>query len=186
MEKNNGFICLIMGRSGSGKTTLALNLEKRYGYTQIQSYTTRPKRYGGEIGHIFVDKQTFNSLTDMVAYTEYNGYQYCATSAQVEENQIYVIDPDGIIEFAQRYKGDKKVIVIYLHTSFSIRNGRMLSRGDGTANILKRNETDRRSFSEEKINKITELYPHFYTVNASNWAEAVCDEVSNILLNEEK
>ena len=46
----NNCLFLIVGASGSGKTTIANTLEERYGYKQIQSYTTRPKRYETECG----------------------------------------------------------------------------------------------------------------------------------------
>ena len=41
MYKN---LYLIVGASGSGKTTVANALEEKYGYKQLQSYTTRPMR----------------------------------------------------------------------------------------------------------------------------------------------
>ena len=50
---------LFVGRSSSGKTTIANILEERYGYKQVQSYTTRPPRYEGEVGHIFVNENEF-------------------------------------------------------------------------------------------------------------------------------
>lgn len=38
-------IYLIVGPSGSGKSSVARELEKRYGFGEIQSYTERPRRY---------------------------------------------------------------------------------------------------------------------------------------------
>ena len=37
-------IALFIGPSGSGKTTVAEYLVKHYGFTQIESYTTRAPR----------------------------------------------------------------------------------------------------------------------------------------------
>ena len=56
----NNTILLIVGASGTGKTTVANTLSKMFGMKQIQSYTTRPPRYEGEKGHIFVTDEEFN------------------------------------------------------------------------------------------------------------------------------
>lgn len=109
----NNFI-LLMGKSGSGKTTIANELYNRYGLSSIESYTTRPPRYKGEKGHTFISDEEFDELEDMVAYTDFNGYRYCATSEQVEDNQIYIIDPAGVEYFDEHYVGNKDVIVVYL------------------------------------------------------------------------
>ena len=57
---------IIVGESGSGKTTIVNELEKRYGLTSVQSYTTRPKRYPDETGHTFVSEQEFFQLEKYV------------------------------------------------------------------------------------------------------------------------
>ena len=79
-------IYLIVAPSGAGKTTVTELLETNYGFKSIQSYTTRPPRYDGETGHIFVSDKDFDKLTDIVAFTEFAGNRYCATAQQVEEN----------------------------------------------------------------------------------------------------
>ena len=66
---------LFCGRSASGKTTVADKLSCQYGYRQIESYTTRPPRIPGEIGHIFISNEEFDNLGELAAYTEYNGYR---------------------------------------------------------------------------------------------------------------
>ena len=50
----NNPLFLFVGKSASGKTTIANRLEEKYNHIQVQSYTTRPPRYEGEVGHIFV------------------------------------------------------------------------------------------------------------------------------------
>ena len=64
-------IFLIVGCSGSGKTTITEQLEMKYGLKSIQSYTTRPPRYDGEIGHTFISTEEFDKLVDICAYTEF-------------------------------------------------------------------------------------------------------------------
>lgn len=103
-------ILLLIGASGSGKSTVARYLCEQYGLRQIDSYTTRPPRYRGEPGHIFITDEEFDQLQDFVGYTLYNGHRYGATAQQVEENDIYVIDPAGVEFFRTAYHGDKKVL----------------------------------------------------------------------------
>lgn len=122
-------IILLVGKSGSGKTTLADELQRMYGMTSIQSYTTRPKRSQDEIGHTFVTDEEFDELTDMVGYTDYGGYRYCATAQQVEDNDIYVIDVKGVEFFKNNYHGTKQPVVCYIKCDENILTQRFINRG---------------------------------------------------------
>ena len=124
------YIFLIVGCSGSGKTTITEQLEQRYGLKSIQSYTTRPKRYGNETGHTFVSDEEFDKLTDMVAYTEFDSKRYCAIAEQVENNDLYVIDPKGIDFFMKSYKGNKIPKVIFISSDLTTRYERMVRRAE--------------------------------------------------------
>ena len=121
-------IFLIVGASGSGKTTIVEQLEQRYGLTSIQSYTTRAARYVGEKGHTFVSDEEFDKLTDLVAYTEFDSNRYCATAEQVENNDLYVIDPKGVKFFLEKYKDNKTPKVIFIKSNVKTRYERMVSR----------------------------------------------------------
>lgn len=83
--------CLI-GPSGSGKTFLADILGN-----SVPSYTTRPKRFDTETGHIFVTDDEYNRIPDenKVAENRYNGHRYCATIQQLNAASCYVIDVPG-------------------------------------------------------------------------------------------
>lgn len=146
-------IILLCGESGSGKTTIAQMLEESYNLKVLESYTTRSRRQEDETGHIFLNEEEFGNIKvkDIIAYTEYNGYKYCATCQQVEENDIYVVDKDGIESFKKCYKGNKKPIVIYIKTKEDIRKQRMLQRGDSLENIEKRLENDRNAFKDIEL-----------------------------------
>lgn len=153
----NNTIVLIVGKSGSGKTTIAESCSS-YGLTSIQSYTTRKPRTPDETGHTFVTKEEFDALPDKVAYVEYNGNHYCATSQQVEENDIYVIDPKGIEYFKEHYNGSKKVVTVYIvadadpHTAFSTLYERMKERGDTTEMAAQRVALDNYEFRDFEKN----------------------------------
>ena len=138
---------LIVGESGSGKSTVANELSARYGLKVVQSYTTRPPRFDGESGHIFVCDEEFNRLTDMVAFTEFDGHRYCATTEQVEDCDIYVIDPEGVEYFKDHYVGEKDCIVLYLYVDEIVRYDRMVARGDSDRDAFRRINHDHRAFS---------------------------------------
>lgn len=125
-------IYLIVAPSGAGKTTITELLESKYGLKSIQSYTTRPPRFEGETGHTFVSDEEFDKLTDIVAYTEFCGSEnrYCATAKQVEESDLYVIDPKGVEFFKQHYKGSKQAKVIYIESDITTRHERMKQRAE--------------------------------------------------------
>lgn len=123
-------IFLIIGCSGSGKTAITEKLEELYHLKSIQSYTTRPPRYDGETGHIFVSNEEFDELTDKVGYTEFAGYRYCATSEQVENNDLYVIDPKGVDFFMNAYKGSKTPEIIFIDSDLTTRYNRMVKRAE--------------------------------------------------------
>ena len=127
---NKKTIFLITGCSGSGKTTITEQLEMKYGLKSIQSYTTRAKRSENETGHIFVSDKEFDNLTNLVGYTVFAGNRYCATAEQVENNDLYIIDPKGVDFFMESYKGSKTPKVIFISSDMTTRYERMKSRAE--------------------------------------------------------
>lgn len=160
---SNPFILLI-GKSGTGKTTEA----ELSGLPCVQSYTTRPKRFPDETGHIFVQPDDFPLPSQQVAYTEFDGYKYCATHEQVENNAIYIIDPDGAIDFLVHTKTTRPIVVLYIHVSWWIRLFRMLKRGDGVK-AFQRVWHDRTKFdSLKRIHEYKKNNTRLLTVNANH------------------
>ena len=132
---------LIVGPSGSGKTSVC-DMMKPYGKSQIASYTTRKPRYAGEDSHTFVDSYSdwkFNNPDDdIVGFTFFDGNYYWATSSQVEENDLYVIDMAGVEYFQKNYTGHKDVRIVYIDVSIIERFKRMSKRGDSKWSVIKR------------------------------------------------
>lgn len=141
-------IYLIVGPSGSGKTTIASVLEKAFGLKAVESYTTRPPRYEGERGHIFVSDEEFDALGPMCAYTEYNGYRYGVTADIIDTHDIYVIDPYGVKYLVEHYEGNKLIVPIRIYAPWKVRLERMKQRGDSEEEIYKRESQDDISFGE--------------------------------------
>lgn len=133
---------LIVGKSGSGKTTIVEELEKRFGYVPLASYTDRPPRYDGETGHVFVTEEEFNALGEMLAYTKFNGHQYGANQDLVDKSDLYVIDPPGIRFMRDRYKSDRPIKVIGIYVPQEELTQRMLDRGDTPEMVESRTAND--------------------------------------------
>lgn len=147
--KNKVFVLLI-GESGVGKTTIADYMDRTYGLKQVVSYTNREKRFDGEVGHRFISERDIEKIKqeypNRVAETEYNGNFYFATKEQVEECDIYVINPSAVEEFKRRYSGDKIVKVVLLVDTPENKVKHMLCRGDCIAKINERLNYDRKEF----------------------------------------
>lgn len=95
-------INLIAGRTGRGKDWFAKILEN-HGFKILKSYSTRKPRFEGENTHIFITDEEADAIPeeDKVATTEINGVKYFATKQQLEECDVYIIDPKGIYELAK-------------------------------------------------------------------------------------
>lgn len=149
---DNKIICLI-GKSGSGKTTIANELFNKYNLKQIISYTTRLPRQKNDSSHIFISQNEFNEIkNDLVAYTFFNQHEYGATSQQVDNNEIYVVDWSGYEELLNKYKGTKKIISIYIHVNIFNLIFRMFKRHDSIKEIWERIVNDKRMFKNVKNN----------------------------------
>jgi len=148
-------ICLV-GASGSGKSTIANRLGE-LGYNVISSYTTRPPRYEGEDGHIFVDEGEFlrqSALNrvdfdqEIIAYTNYNGNRYWATREQYRNKglSVYVVDVDGV-NMLKTTVNDAEILVFVVWADEKLRVNRMLNRIDyAGGNISRRLHNDKLEF----------------------------------------
>ena len=175
---------LFCGRSASGKTTIADILAQKYDHKQVYSYCTRPPRYDGEIGHVFVDDNTFNNLGELVAYTEYNGFRYGTTSEQLDQCSIYVVDVPGIETMLRKYKTDRPIIIIYFDASVYTRINRMIDRGDSDMAIISRLLQDEKDDWFKQLdhlvwhyNNIVKKNVDLYCINANGSKESVLDMV---------
>lgn len=166
-------IFLIVGCSGSGKTTITEQLEQKYGLKSIQSYTTRQPRYDGETGHIFISDEEFDKLTDMVAYTEFAGNRYCATAEQVENNDLYIIDPKGVDFFMKAYKGSKTPKIIFISSNLTTRYERMVGRAETKG---KSHQEAIESSLTRIVNDAEEFYDY---IQGQAWIDYVCKNNGN-------
>lgn len=143
-------ICIV-GRTGSGKDYLAKEFE-RFGYKILKSYTTRPKRYENEDTHIFISKEEANKIVDKMAVTEINGYEYFSTISQVKENDIYIIDPEGLKTLTKSVNNKEPIYVIYVFVDNNIRKEKAINRNSNTEQEIivfnNRNDSENEQFTE--------------------------------------
>ena len=140
------YIVLIVGESGSGKSTICDELTKSYGLKQVKSYTTRPRRSEDGDGHTFISDEEFDKLENICAYTYFDNYRYCATREQVDNSDLYIIDPYGVGYFMEKYNGRKIPMAVYVHVDKDIRRRRMEERGDSILKIKQRMVNDEFAF----------------------------------------
>lgn len=138
---------IIAARTGCGKDTLAKLIGKR----QLISSTDRPRRTPDEATHVFLTTEEANKMTDRVAETVINGYQYFATREQFDECEIYVIDPNGLDDLCKRAP-DVPLCVVYIDVPTKIRRQRAIERAadpEEAASIFnKRNASEDDQFTE--------------------------------------
>lgn len=175
---------LFVGKSASGKTTIANMLENE-GYKQIASYTTRPPRFEGETGHTFISEEEFDNLKNIMAYTNYNNYRYCTTLEQINDADIYVVDPDGVYTLLDNYSTlRRQVYIIYFDASVYSRINRMLMRDDSDTQIVGRLLTDEATNWMKDLIEIN--YNHnrvaeIQTIDANSDIQTVYVTVKNLI-----
>ena len=118
---------LVIGRSGCGKDTFAHKMIKDCGLKQLISTTTRPMRYPGEDTHVFVTEEEAATMTERVAETVIDGYQYFATQQQLDESDIYIIDPKGLYDVCKN-SPNTNICVVFVYASDEVRRNRAIWR----------------------------------------------------------
>ena len=166
---------LFVGRSASGKTTIADILEQKYGFKQVNSYTTRLPRYDGEVGHVFVTEEEFKALENMVAYTFYDNNHYGTTAEQLDQCSIYVVDVPGVETLLEKYNTNRPIIIIFFDTTVYTRINRMRDRGNDDMFIISRLLQDEK---DDWLNQLDRIVWHYnniigkgvdlYSVDANN------------------
>lgn len=145
-------LILLVGTSGCGKSTICNHLMRKYGYTQVKSYTTRPPRDND------ADLQTHTFITqaevgqygdDIVADCWFNGNYYFATKQQVDAADLYVVDHKGLVDLYKNYFG-RNIIAVYVDVPSEIVAQRMEQRGDDNITIMARLQHDAEAFADAK------------------------------------
>lgn len=147
---------ILVGASASGKTATALKLQEKYHLTKAVTTTTREKRINEVDGvdYFYISRDEFlkrmkNNM--FVETTTYNNNFYGCGKDQVKDDRIIVLDPNGFHAFEKL--GDKHIVSFLILCDKSIREQRMISRGDKSEKIKQRLENDIVDFAIDKIGK---------------------------------
>lgn len=182
----NNTLYLFVGKSASGKTTVANFLEKKHGFKQVNSYTTRPHRYEGEIGHVFVSDEEFDNLGEMVAYTEYNGHRYGTTAEQLDQCQIYVVDVPGVKTLLERYKTNRQIMILYFGANICTRIHRMIDRGDSDMAIITRLLQDEKNDWHDQLSDLVWHYRTNYNRRIMLFDMYADDDLASVVTRAER
>lgn len=123
---------LIIGRTGSGKDYIASKFSKQFNLKILESYTTRkPRVFGGplsravETGHIFISKEEAAKLTDRIAEWKLGDIEYFATKQQLDESDIYIINPEAAIRLIKTFP-EESFTIIYVKAKNRKKRHKML------------------------------------------------------------
>lgn len=117
---------ILCGKTGCGKTTICNRL-KAIGYTIPSSYTTRPPRAGENTGHFFIGNSAVKPVEEKIALAEIFGHEYFYTVDQVENADILVLNPQGIIDITKKFP-KMDFVIIMLDADARIRFKRSTNR----------------------------------------------------------
>lgn len=151
----------IVGRTGSGKSTVEKYLKDKYDYKILKSYTTR-KPYGeDDDSHIFVDEEFMKSNNnDIIAFANINNTKYFSTYKQFEENDVYVINPDGLKKLIQSIKIRPEIyhfVILHIQAKEKIRKDRTSNRGN--YDFYSRNKNEDIDFKEFELRDLSYFGP---------------------------
>ncbi len=156
-------IYLIVGRTSSGKDYLAKKLVSK-GLVQVLSYATRPKRTANEDTHTFITPDEALQYTDRIAETKIGNYEYFATRQQVDESDIYIIDPKGL-DMLTKLMPEETFHIIYVMADDMDRRTHAVARADNKIEAEEifdqRNAAEDEQFTafEEKLAHIKDEFP---------------------------
>lgn len=185
-NKEHVLLCLL-GRSASGKDTLANKLCERTGLKQIISYTTRERRVNEGDTHIFITEEEYQALEDsgqIAAYTQIGQHKYCCTVEQLYNNDVYVIDYDGLRHLRELNLPNLRLVTVFVNVPDVVREERALNRRkDDKAKWRVRNHNEANQFREMLKNADFDYsiqninFPRAYSV--LRWIATVEDVIKN-------
>lgn len=182
-------LTIIMGKTCSGKNAVVSELVNR-GWSQIVTYTSRPKRRGEKNGREywyitegeFADKIKDKFFAEWKSYfvkgkTWYYGspVKEIVDASLDDENHVIILTPQGVgdvLTYLARYISDYQINIIYLYANHSTILKRLKSRKDKNDSIERRMKAD-----DEDFVNATNLANKIVYNNESDSLHSVVDKV---------
>lgn len=149
MFKERKKLILLVAPSASGKDYAVKYVTENSNYKQVVSATTREPRYEGESCHRFVSLTTAKrEMKYSIAKTYFNDNYYYTTTDDLNDADIYIIDPQGVRDFRSKgYCTYYNVKVVEIECGWIRRFVRMFKR-DGWKKAISRFKNDLHEFKE--------------------------------------
>lgn len=141
---------LIVGRTASGKSYFA-DLLKKEGFKIAKSTTTRPKRDDEDDAYHFISSDKAETISEKIAATTHNGYEYFLTNEEIENSDVIIVDPAGVIDIANAYP-KTAFALLHITADSEVRKFRFASRDKNNPNAFRafdlRNQDEDEMFTE--------------------------------------
>ena len=152
-------LTIIMGKTCSGKNAVVKELVSR-GWSQIITYTSRPKRRGEKNGreYFYISEEDFTNKIKSGYFAEWKSYcvngkiwYYGSPSEEIieasldDKNHVIILTPQGVedtLSFLSKYISDYQINIIYLYANRSTILNRLQKRKDKNDSIERRMRTD--------------------------------------------
>lgn len=152
MTNNEHVLLCVMGKTASGKDFLTNKLCERTGLKQLISYTTRERRINEGNTHIFITDSEYQQLEakgQIAAFTNIGQFKYCCTIDQLYENDIYIIDYDGLRRLRELNLPGLRLVTVFINVPDDIREQRALeTRKDDKSKFRTRSFAEASQFRE--------------------------------------
>jgi guanylate kinase len=170
MNKEHTLLC-ITGKTASGKDFLVNQLCTRRGLKQLISYTTRERRVDEGDTHIFISDEEYNTLETsgrIAAFTKIGKYRYCCTIDQLYNNDLYIVDYEGLQNLRKLNLPNLRLVTVLINTPDDVREERALKqRKDDKTTFRARSLAERDQFRE-----MLRKADFDYSVNNLDWTKA--------------
>lgn len=146
---------VILGKTCSGKSSVVKKLVENYGYKNIVTWTTRPKRPNeiGGVDYNFCTPEEFKKLDDLGFFAETTSYvmaggnkaSYGTAIEDIADDKVLVLNPEGYRHLNKL--NSISIISFLIDTPEDILVERLRKRGDSEEEMKRRLEADDRDFS---------------------------------------
>ena len=190
-------LTIIMGKTCSGKNAVVSELVKR-GWSQIITYTSRPKRRGEKNGreYWYISEEDFTSKIKSGYFAEWKSYDvngktwyYGSPVDEIlnasldDKNNVIILTPKSVVDvlailILKRHVADYQINIIYLYANHKTILKRLKARKDKNDSIERRMKADDKDF-ENAVNIANKII-------YNNDSDSVSDVADKIIKSAER